>query len=243
MAKQFIFEIPEADPHEIPMTRLLEYLTEVATILGNRKHVHFMRVEDGSLPCFMEIDEEAEPLVIDRVNAVLQEDGTDEARTAYRVLRDYLKEDDYSALLKNSAGEIVATFPRIQEEKVLGPFVEDGSIDGILVNIGGTDSTVPVHLLSEGIDFRCNASIDMARKLAHYLLQKPIRVYGRGKWYRNPNGKWSLDLFDIFSFEELEDASVPEIVSKLRAIPGNPLMSSDDPLEEMRRIRHGNDRV
>jgi hypothetical protein len=164
MAKQFIFEIPEADPHEIPMTRLLEYLTEVATILGNRKHVHFMRVEDAA----------ASPV-------------------SWRLTK--------------------------------------------------TDSTVPVHLLSEGIDFRCNASIDMARKLAHYLLQKPIRVYGRGKWYRNPNGKWSLDLFDIFSFEELEDASVPEIVSKLRAIPGNPLMSSDDPLEEMRRIRHGNDRV
>ena len=36
MAKQFIFEIPEADPHKIAMTRLLEYLTELATILGTK---------------------------------------------------------------------------------------------------------------------------------------------------------------------------------------------------------------
>jgi hypothetical protein len=239
MAKQFIFEIPEADPHKIPMTRLLEYLTELATILGNRKHVHFLRVEEGSLPCFMEIEEEVESLVIDRVNEVLNGEGTEEAQAAYKALRDHLKKDNYSALLKSAEGDIVATFPRILEGKILGPFFEDGSIDGILVNIGGTDSTVPVHLLSEGVDFRCNASIDMARKLGHYLLQKPIRVHGRGKWYRNPNGKWSLDLFDISSFEELNDASIPEIVSKLRAIPGNPLMASNDPLEEMRRIRHG----
>lgn len=67
MAKRLIFEIPEADPHNIPMTRLLEYLTEVATLLGHRKHVHFLKVEDGSLPCFMEIDEEVETDVLARL--------------------------------------------------------------------------------------------------------------------------------------------------------------------------------
>jgi hypothetical protein len=48
-----------------------------------------------------------------------------------------------------------------------------------------------------------------------------------------------LELFDISDFEELDDSSIPEIVSRLRAIPGNPLMSSKDPLEEMRRVRYG----
>jgi hypothetical protein len=238
MPKQLIFEIPEASPHKIPMTRLLEYLNEVATILGNRKNVHFLRVGDGSLPCYMEVDEEVEEQVIERVNAVLKGDGTEEAQTAYKNLRKYLREDDYSAALK-SEDNIIAAFPRSPEEKILGPFIQEGSLDGLLVNIGGTDATIPVHLLSEGMDFRCNASVEMARKLRNYLLEKPIRVFGKGKWYRNPNGKWHLDLFDISDFEELDDSSIPEIVARLRAIPGNPLMTSKDPLEEMRRIRYG----
>jgi hypothetical protein len=113
----------------------------------------------------------------------------------------------------------------------------------MLINVGGKDESVPVHLLSEGADLRCNASVELARKLGHHLLERTIRVYGRGKWYRSPTGKWYLDLFDISSFEVLDDSSVPDIVSKLRALPNNPLMSSEDPLEEMRKIRHGNDRV
>jgi hypothetical protein len=238
MAKQLVFEIPEANPHEIPMTRLLEYLAEVATILGNRKNVHFLRVEAGSLPCYMEVDEEAENEVIERVNSVLKGDGTEEARNAFKTLRRYLREDEYSATLK-SEENIIAAFPRSPEEKILGPFVQEGSVDGLLVNIGGTDETVPVHLLCDGIDLRCNTTVEMARKLRNYLLEKPIRVFGKGKWYRNPSGHWHLDIFDISSFEELDDSSIPEIVLKLRAIPGNPLLSSKDPLEDMRRLRHG----
>jgi hypothetical protein len=238
VAKNLIFEIPEASPHEIPMTRLLEYLTEIATILGNRKNVHFLRVEDGSLPCYMEVDEAVEKEVIERVNSVLKGDGTEEAQAAFKTLRRYLREDEYSAALK-SEDNIIAAFPRSPEEKILGPFIQEGSLDGLLVNIGGTDATIPVHLLSDGIDFRCNTTVEMARRLRNYLLEKPIRVFGKGKWYRNPNGHWHLDIFDISSFEELDDSSIPEIVLKLRAIPGNPLMSSNDPLEDVRRVRYG----
>jgi hypothetical protein len=238
MAKQLIFEIPEADPHSIPMTRLLEYLAELATLLGNRNHVHFLKVEEGSLPCFMEIDEQVETDVLARIDSVMKGGGTEEAQRAHTTLRRLLREDDYSAAIKRD-GDIIAEFPPVQENKTLGPFMQDGFLDGLLINLGGKDETVPVHLLSEGADFRCNTSVDMARKLAPHLLQKPIRVYGRGRWYRKPNGKWHLDLFDISGFDEIDDSSIPEVVARLRAIPGNPLTSLKDPLEEMRKIRHG----
>lgn len=238
MPKQLIFEIPEASPHEMPMTRLLEYLNEVATILGHRKNVHFLRVEDGSLPCYMEVDEQVQQQVIERVHSVLKGEGTEEAREAYKTLRKYLREDEYSAALR-SDDNIIAAFPHSPEDKILGPFIQEGSLDGLLVNIGGTDATVPVHILSEGTDYRCNASVEMARKLRNYLLEKSIRVFGKGKWYRNPNGKWHLDLFDIADYEELDDSSIQDIVARLRAIAGNPLMSSKDPLEDMRRVRYG----
>jgi hypothetical protein len=37
----------------------------------------------------------------------------------------------------------------------------------------------------------------------------------------------------------LDDSSLPDVVSRLRAIPGNQLVTSKDPLADLRKIRHG----
>ena len=50
-----------------------------------------------------------------------------------------------------------------------------------------------------------------------------------------------MQWFDISNFETLHASSVPEVVSRLRAIPENDLMTLSDPLEEMRKIRHGDE--
>jgi len=241
MPKRLVFKIAEADPHGLPMTRLLEYLTELATILGSRDHVHFLAVEEGSAPCVMEVDSAEEPFVISRVQELAKGVGTHEAQQAHKRLRKILREDDLSAELLTDRGNVILDFPVEDTEEVqaYGPFWQDGTLDGILMKIGGTDETVPVHLLYEGTHYTCNATVDMARRLGHHLLQKPIRVHGKGQWYRNVNGKWELRWFNILDFEELEDSSLPEVVGRLRAIPGNELSSLRDPLEEMRKIRHG----
>jgi hypothetical protein len=88
-------------------------------------------------------------------------------------------------------GEVLIEFPRQSHstEETYGPFWEDGSLDGMLIKIGGMDETVPVHLLYEGVHHACNTTRELARKLAPYIFGKTIRVYGRGKWYRNSEGK------------------------------------------------------
>ena len=55
---------------------------------------------------------------------------------------------------------------------------------------------------------------------------KTIRVHGKGKWYRNSEGKWELRWFDIRDFEELNDASLLDVIGRLRAVPHNDLMNS-----------------
>lgn len=241
MFKRLVFTIVEANPHKLPMSRLLEYLTELATVLGSRDSIHFLAVGEGSAPCVMEVDAEEEPLVISRVQEVANGKGTQEAERAYKRLQHFLREDEYSAELATEAGDVILDFPPRDDDKAqaYGPFWQDGTLDGILMKIGGMDETIPVHLLYEGKHYACNASIEMARKLGHHLLQKPVRVYGRGQWYRHANGKWELRWFNISDFEEMDDSSLPEVVSQLRAIPGNELTSLRDPLETMRKIRHG----
>lgn len=242
MPKRLVFKIAEADPHKISMTRLLEYLTELATILGSRESVHFLAVEEGSAPCVMEVDsDEEEQIIVSRVQEIVKGLTTQEAQQAHRRLQKLLRDDDFSAELLTDRGDVILDFPAedAQEVQAYGPFWQDGALDGILMKIGGMDETIPVHLLYEGTHYKCNANVEMARRLGHHLLQKPIRVYGRGQWYRNTNGKWELRWFNILDFEELVDSSLPDVVSHLRAIPGNELASLRDPLEEMRKIRHG----
>src|SRR3984957_3722377 len=241
MPKKLVFRIGEANPHTLPMTRLLEYLTELATVLGSRENVHFLRVEDGSAPCVMEVESTEEPIILSRLRDVATGSSTSEAQRSNRTILRFLQEDEFSAELQAENGDVVLDFPRGDEEEVqaYGPFWQEGSLDGILMKIGGMDDTIPVHLLYEGKHYNCNANIDMARRLGHHLLQKPIRVHGKGKWYRDTSGKWDLHWFDILDFEELENSSLPDVVAQLRAIPSNDLMSLKDPLEEMQKIRHG----
>lgn len=239
--KELHFSIEGTTPHTFPMARLAVYLRELATLLGNEDRVHFLRVDDGSANCAMEIDDEQDSIIAERVRQAQSGVGPKEAVKAFKAIRFYLDEDDTSALMEWEQGEVLVEFPRKSQgtEETFGPFSEDGSLDGMLVKIGGWDETVPVHLLYEGVHHACNATRDMARKLAPYLFGRTIRVHGRGKWYRNSEGKWEMRWFDIHDFEELSDASLLDVVGRLRSIPDNDLAKSKDPLGDMLKLRRG----
>jgi hypothetical protein len=109
----------------------------------------------------------------------------------------------------------------------------------MVVRLGGIDETLPVHLLYEGRYYICNASRDLVKQLGPYIWGSPIRVHGRGKWYRNSEGRWEMQIFDIHSFEPLQETTLSEAVSALQAIPENQIASLEDPLGEMQKLRHG----
>jgi hypothetical protein len=239
--KELQFRIEGATPYTLPMARLAEYLKELAKLLGSEDRVHFLRVDEGSANCLMEVEEEYEPVISERVRQAQAGHSTKEANKAFKVLLDYLHDDENSAVMQWSRGDVVIEFPRKQTAGKVeyGPFTEEGSIDGLIVNLGGVDNTVPVHLVYQGRKFTCNATPDMARRLRNHLLEKPIRVHGKGKWYRNAEGDWEMLKFDILDFEELSDASLWDVVGQLRSIPDNDLTKSEDPLGDMNKLRHG----
>ncbi len=239
--KELHFSIEGTTPHTLPMARLAEYLKELSRLLGSEKRVHFLRVDEGSANCAMEVDADEEGVITERVVLAKQGGGSKEAVHACRRLQSLLDEDDNSAVMEWQKGAVIIEFPGKSREKEesYGPFTVEGSLMGILVNLGGVDETVPVHLVYQGRRYNCNATRDMARRLRNYLLEKPIRVFGRGKWYRNAQGQWEMHWFDISDFEEVDDATLWDAVGQLRAIPDNDLAKSDDPLGDMLKLRHG----
>lgn len=239
--KELRFQIEGTTPHVIPMARLAEYLSALAALLGHKQHVHFLRVETGSLPCIVEVDEHTEEKVISRVRRAADNRGPKDVVKANRSLMVMLKQDKFSAEFKTDKGETFASYPLVKERGVetFGPFKQDGFLDGIVVRLGGIDETLPVHLVYEGRTYICNANKDIVRELGPHIWGEPIRAHGEGKWFRDAQGKWNLQFFDIQRFEPLQATNLTDAVTALRAIPNNGLLSLKDPLAEMRKIRHG----
>lgn len=240
--KELHFSIEDASPHTVPMARLADYLRELAKLLGSEDEVHFLRVDNGSADLTMECEAEVEPAITDRVQRAVKGQGPKEAVSAYKTIRGLLERDDKSAFMEWKDGDVVIHFPKKVSAgaETFGPFWQEGTLDGILVKIGGLDETVPVHLIYEGSHHICNTTRNVAKTLGSHLYGHPIRVHGKGKWYRNAEGKWELRWFDIYHFEELNDDTLLDVVARLRAIP-NDLTKSKNPLSEIRRIRHGTD--
>lgn len=242
MAKNEIqFRIEGTTPHTLPMERLAEYLKALASVLGSKKHVHFLRVEKGSALNVIEIDEQEIERVFTRAKRAATGRGSKEAVKASSSLHSMLRQDHHSAELVSEEGDLLLSYSIAKDgkEKPIGPIWQDGSLDGLVVKLGGLDETLPVHLVYEQSHYICNATRDIVRDLGQYIWRSPIRVHGRGKWSRNTEGKWELEWFDIQSFEPLEDVSLSDTVGKLRAIPNNDIFSLKDPLAEMQKIRGG----
>lgn len=239
--KEIRFHIEGTTPQMLPMARLAEYIKELAALCGHKKQVHFMRVETGSAPLVMEVDEEVEQKVYARIERARSHRGPLEAREANNNLRLMLKKDSYWAEFKTADGEVRVTYPLLNEErqKTFGPFWQEGFIDGIVVRLGGIDDTLPVHLVFEGRVYICNASRDIVKQLGPKIWGDPIRAFGRGKWYRNEQGVWEMQYFNIHGIGEVRATTLSDAVQRLRNIPDNEITQLKDPLREMQKIRHG----
>jgi hypothetical protein len=116
---------------------------------------------------------------------------------------------------------------------------QPGILQGKVIKLGGKDETKSVHLIdTDGRYYICNANADVAKRLAA-CYEEYVRVQGTGKWFRNEDGEWCLENFNIAAFEPLRDESLTQVVGALRKIPENGWRGIPDPLAELASIRHG----
>lgn len=234
---EFRFRINAYTPTTMPLSRLAEYLTELAKILGEDQAIHLVEVDEGSLVLVHKIDAEAIPKVRDRAIAVQNSTAPPAAMKSYRQVNKMLRDDDGSAAFLEDGAELIE-FPGSKAK--LPPFMsvlERGEIDGEVQRIGGTGDPVPVLLSTEGRTLSgCWAKRVIAKPLALRLFE-PVRLFGEGRWTRSPTGTWALTWFRIESFKELDDDTLSDTLNKLRAIPG--LEFGDDIIDELLISRHG----
>jgi hypothetical protein len=237
------FIVDGLTPETLPMERLAEYLSDLAKLVGCREAVHFRAIEAGSAVLVWQVDESAVAAITARLAAVGAGAAPDEAMRAYRMLNRKLAADKATARLDQD-GATVIRFPGSTVEVVgtFGPFAQRGSLEGMVVRIGGLDETAHVTLEDGATVWaRCETNRELASDLARFLYQGRVRVHGVGRWHRDEQGAWHLDRFKIENFEPLEGASIRETVERLRAIPGNEWAKLPDPWRVLRELRGGDD--
>lgn len=223
------------------MARLAEYMSELSRLLGEPERVHFSKLEPGSAVLVSTIEDQAASKVGERLQKLRAGTAPADVQKAFHALDSLLAKDNAVATLVGD-GEVAANvirFPGRTRPKPMryGPFREDGSLDGVVIRIGGRDDSIPVLLKDvEGTEYRCQTSVDVSKELAAHYRGATLRVHGSGKWVREESGSWTLQQFDIYSFDVLEDVSLADVVKRLREVKGNE-WNEDPRLRDVSQIR------
>lgn len=236
-------------PETIPMARLAEYMADFAEILGPTYKVHFDKLECGSTVIVSRVECEDDPKVWSRLSSLKVGEAAPDLQKAFQKLDDRLANDNAVGRILHEAGDgqmaQIIQLPGRTRPKPLayGPIKQEGSLDGVLVSIGGTDRTVHLRLQNGNITYtNCDTNRALARELAKHLFE-PIRIHGIGRWMREPSGEWTLKNFAIKSFDVLTPGSLSKAVEELRAVKGSAWSDIEDPLNALGNIRGDNDEM
>jgi len=204
-------------PATISMARLAAYMAGFAELLGHQEHVHFGAVKPGSLALLSRVEPIAQNKVRRRIEEVRYANGPKAAMRAYQSLDNLLAEDNAVGRIVHRSAKVIEFPGRTRAvERSTGPVQQISTLDGEVIQIGGRDETINVHL-NTGNDFvPCITTKAIARRLAHHLFGPPVRLRGVGMWSRSESGRWSLRTFTISDFEVLDPTPLPQLFQNLR---------------------------
>ena len=238
--REYRFEIDAFTPATIPMARLAEYVSDLAKMFGNNSSVHLGRIESGSTVPVILVDWEAEPKVRERLKAIRNHEGPEEAQQAAKDVDRHLLQDNAIGVLIDPTGSKVLRFCGRENATKLefGPISQPGVFQGIPIKVGGENDPVPVHLEDGKDKTIVLAKRSLAKDIAQYLFTSVVRVEGTGRWIRHTDGEWEMLSFQAASFKVIDDASIRKNLEDLRQIPAD-WKKLDDPLAELEQIRRG----
>ena len=203
---KFNFRITAYTPETIPMSRLAEYMSQYAALMGSNTHVHFDKLKKGSTVLCARVEHEGVPKVEQRLQQAGRDDATADVARSYNTINGYLRVDNAQGSIKREGGAQIIKFPGCKQPlpQRIGPIKEAGQLEGEIVRVGGKDRTIHALLIGpDGEEYKLTTtSRDMAKELGKHLFSA-VRVNGTGTWFRNEEGQWELEGFTVQDFEPL----------------------------------------
>lgn len=216
--EELAFVVPAYTPETMPLDRLLEYLQQVADVLGAPKEMHLIRIEASSTKPILRMNVGTANEVRQRAEAVRLGRGTEKQRAANSRLKKMLQKDRAGiASVNDRSGTVIQFFPEEDMDEIIASVRQPTSFDGILLRIGGANenSTIQMQDFSGDVMSGFLASRSVAKEMGRYLFE-PLRVAGPATWERNRAGNWKLTRMFVQHFEKLEDHSIESVLGQLR---------------------------
>ena len=222
---EYRFVIDEINPDTLPMSRLAEYMGELARFLGEigtsalraaGGGKHRARPDGGAGG-----DARSKRT---KIHSLTYASPPSDVVRAFNALNRYLAEDNAAGSLQKTEGAEVIRFPGCERPApaTFGAFNQLGVLDGVLIRIGGRDDTVSPFTCAMAPEFTCaTPPAGCARRLAVHLYGPTLRVQGDGRWERDADGGWVMKRFNITNFEQLDDASLGQVAQRLRDVDGS----------------------
>ncbi len=225
-------------PATIPMARLSEYMADFAALLGHENYVHFERLDSGTIGIRCGVEGVAAVKVQRRLEEVRYGTAPKMAMEAFRSIDDRLAADNATGSIRYGSKRILEFPGRNRPAEVnLGPVIQPSTLDGEVIQVGGRDETINVHIRSGEEFYRCVTSKAVARRLAQHIFGPPVRLRGKGTWSRTQSGVWRLHRFDVESFEVLSEASIAKALNDLHSRLLPPEGGRQNPIDLMRQLR------
>lgn len=241
MTKHYTLYIKAFTPETIPMARLAQYMQNLAAMMGHDASVHFDKLKPGSTQLVTRIDLEDEPKVSTHLAQLKRGEGSPEAAKAQTEIDRLLAEDNATGFVyeDDDEGAKIIAFPGVTRPKraTFGPFKQEGSLDGVLISVGGADQTVHLQLQNGDIKYTgIDTNRETARRLAKHMYE-PVRVFGTGRWFRDQDGRWLLKNFKVVSYNVLAADDLKDAVDQIREIGGSEWKDMDDPIGALKALR------
>ena len=178
---EYRFVIDAFTRDTLPMARLAEYMADLAVMLGEPESVHFIRVDEGSAVLVQQVDEPAVPKVRARTGLLRSGDAPPDALQAYRRANHRLRQDNAVGVITEAAGAEVLRLPgrELPEPLTFGAFNQEGSVDGVVIRLGGTSDPVPVHIETPG------------QAVSHCYASREVEGYWRLHLRPGAAGSWN----------------------------------------------------
>lgn len=226
-------------PKSLSLLDFGELAKRFADLLGTPDGVHFGALRPGSVRILARVDEDSRMDVqVQLLEARLK------GQTMPKVLRidEYLRAKGWHGEVRSRDGATVIELPGAlaanepEEERIVQQI---DSVVGQVIKIGGRDETVPMTLETPDGSF-VDVNIrgrELAKKLAHYLFGKEIRVTGLATWRRDCQGLWECTRVMVDDFTELDGTPVTDLFEQLSNLPDNGWNKLDDPIGEWKKAR------
>ncbi|MER8846908.1 hypothetical protein [Mesorhizobium australicum] len=221
--EELSFVIPGYTPETIPLNRLIEYLQQMAVVLGDPENLHLVAIETGSVSPVLHAPKAVALEARERARRVARGDGTRKQVDAYNRIRRMVRRDARElgtpALLRSATAVLLEIPAASDDSGVLSGVRQATSVDGQLIRVGGAgdDAALQVQDLQGKILSGFTAKRGMAKDLAAHLWE-PVRLHGIGLWERTGDGQWLLERMQVQSFEPIEDEDANLVLERLRSL-------------------------